>query len=198
MATDVNEIVNNLLEFYNFNDKTVVSVGAGGGQLIAYGRTAKKVLAIDYDKGALDRLKENLLKAGLDDKFTLIHSDFYDSRLQGDVVMFEFCLHEMKDPEAALKQALTMAPSILITDHCPDSEWAYIGDEKEKVAKSWAAIELHDVKKVLRYDTVQFFNDYEELYQKVKVQGAKSIERIKGYKDKRNITIPMSYGFVLI
>jgi len=91
-----------------------------------------------------------------------------------------------------------MAPTILITDHWPDSEWAYIGDEKEKVAKSWAAIELQDVKKVLRYDTVQSFNDYEELYQKVKVQGATSIERIEGYKDKRNFTIPMSYGFVLI
>lgn len=198
MATDIKKIINNLLAFYDFNNQTIITVGAGGGQLIEYGRISKNVLAIDHDEEALHKLKDNLLKSGLDDKFTLIHSDFYLSNLQGDVVMFEFCLHEMKDPKKALKHALTMAPNILITDHWPSSEWAYIVDEKEKVAKSWTALELFHLKKVHRYDTVQFFNDYEEIYQKVKMQGENSIKRINDFKDKKNFTIPMSYGFALI
>ena len=54
---------------------------------------------------------------------------------RGDVVMFEFCLHEMKDPVAAINHALTMAPTVLITDHWSGSEWAYVVDEEEKVIR---------------------------------------------------------------
>jgi 16S rRNA G966 N2-methylase RsmD len=198
MATDIKKMINNLLKFYDCNNQTIITVGAGGGQFIEYVRNAKKVLAIDNDEEALQKLKDNLLKSGLDDKFTLIHSDFYLSNLRGDVVMFEFCLHEMKDPEAAIKHAQTMAPNILITDHLTDSEWAYIVDEKEKVAKSWDALELFHLKKVQKYNTLHFFNDYEEIYQRVNVQGENSIKRINDFKDKKNFTIPMSYGFALI
>ena len=198
MATDINKIINNLLEFYDFNNQTIITVGAGGGQLIEYGRISKNVVAIDYDKEALQKLKDNLVKSGLDDKFTLVHSDFYLSNLKGDVVMFEFCLHEMNDPETALKHALTMAPDVLIIDHWPGSEWAFFGDEEEKIAKSWAALKLFHPKKVQKFDTVQFFNDYEEIYQKVKAQGEISIKRINDFKDKKNFSIPMSYGIALI
>jgi hypothetical protein len=155
-------------------------------------------LAIDFDKESLQKLKDNLLRSGLDDKFTLIHSDFYLSILKGDVVMFEFCFHEMEDPEAALKHALTMAPHVLILDHWPDSEWAYIGGEEENIAKSWTALNLFHLIKVQKFDTIQSFNDYEEIYQKVKVQGANSIKRINDFKGKKNFTIPMSYGIALI
>jgi hypothetical protein len=34
MATDLNLIITNLLAFYDFTNKTIVSVGAGGGQRI--------------------------------------------------------------------------------------------------------------------------------------------------------------------
>jgi len=198
MATDIKKIIENLLEFCDFNNRTIITVGAGGGQLIEYGRISKMVVAIDYDEEALNKLKENLLKSGLDNKFELIHSDFYLSNFKGDAVLFEFCLHEMQDPETALKHALTMAPDVLILDHWPGSEWAFIGDEEEKIVKSWKALELFHIKKVQKYDTVQSFNDYEEIYQKVKVQGETSIKRINDFKDKKNFTIPMSYGFALI
>jgi tRNA A58 N-methylase Trm61 len=198
MATDIKKIINNLLEFYDFYNQTIITVGAGGGQLIEYGRISKNVVAIDFDKEALQKLKDNLLKSGLEDKFTLIHSDFYLSNLKGDVVLFEFCLHEMNDPETALKHALTMASDVLILDHWPGSEWAFIVDEEEKIAKSWTALELFHQKKVQKFDTVQFFNDYEELYQKVKVQGETSIKRINDFKDKKNFSIPMPYGIALI
>ena len=198
MATDINIIIRNLLEFYDFNSKTIVTVGEGGGQLIEYGRVSKHVIAVDYDREALDKLKVNLVKSGLDDKFELVHSDFNRSGVEGDVVMFEFCLHEMEDPLSALKHALTMAPDILVLDHWPDSEWAFFGDEDQKIVKSWAAVHEFCVKKIQKFDTVQFFHDYEELYQKVKPQGKVSIDRIKGFQGKTNFTIPMSYGFALI
>ena len=198
MATDTKKIIENLLEFFDFNNQTIISVGAGGGQFIEYGRVSKQVIAVDNDKEALSRLENSLQKSQLLHKFALINSDFYLFNRKGDVVMFEFCLHEMKDPEAAINHALTMAPIILINDHWPSSEWAYIVDEKEKVINSWKALKRFDLKKIQQYDTVQFFHDYDELFQKVKVQGENSINRISQYKDKKDFTIPMSYGFALI
>jgi hypothetical protein len=64
-----------------------------------------------------------------------------------------------------------MAPGILVTDHRPDSQWAYIVDEKEKVINSWESLKKFKIKKVRLYNTVQFFHDYEELFLKVNVQG---------------------------
>jgi len=198
MATDINKILNNLYELYDLTDHTIITVGAGGGQLIGYGNKAKKVLAIDYDKEALGKLKDNLIKAGLEEKFSLIYSDFSVLDLHGDVVMFEFCLHEMDNPETALKHAKTMAPEIIVLDHITGSEWAFIGAEEEKIEKSWKALMGLNPRKVQKFDTIQFFHEYEELYQKVRPQGEISIERIQRYKGKTNITIPMTYAIALI
>lgn len=198
MAANVNEIIANLLSFYKFENQKIISVGAGGGQFIEYGRSSKQVVAIDNDREALNRLECNLRKAELLDKFTLVNSDFYLVKEVADVVVFEFCLHEMADAKLAVQHALTMAPNVLVNDHWPESEWAYIVDEREKVVNSWEALQGFAFKKIQRYDTFQFFHDYEELYQKVKVQGENSISRISRYKNKKDFTIPMSYAFALI
>jgi N6-adenine-specific methylase len=198
MATDTKQIVINLLSFYDFTDKTIISVGAGGGQFIEYGRSAKKVYAVDNDKNALLKLEDNLQKANLSDRFTLIHSEFENITQTADVVLFEFCLHEMKDAKAAISHALTLSPNILISDHWPTSEWAYIVDEREKATVSWNSINTFNPQKIQQYEAVQIFVDYEELYQKVKGQGEATIQRIEKYKNQTNIEIPMSYGFVLV
>lgn len=198
MATDTKQIVSNLLSFYDFTDKTIISVGAGGGQFIEYGRNAKKVYAIDNDKNALIKLEDNLKKANLSDKFTLIHSEFENITQTADVVLFEFCLHEMKDARATINHALTLSPNILISDHWPTSEWAYIVDEREKATANWNAISSFGPQKVQQYNALQFFAEYEELYQKVKGQGETTIQRIEQYKNQSNIKIPMSYGFAMI
>ncbi len=198
MATDIKKILENLFEFYDFSDKTIISVGAGGGQFIEYGYVAKQVIAVDNDKEALNQLAGNLQKSGLTEKFRLVHSDFNHVQEKGDVVMFEFCLHEMKDSEAAIIHALTMAPEVLITDHWPGSEWAYFVDEREKVMNSWSAINRFTLKRTQRYDTIQLFHNFDELFQKVKVQGDTAIIRIKQFQDQKEITIAMSYGFALI
>lgn len=198
MAVDINEVIDNLYKFYKFDNKVIISVGSGGGQFIEYGRNSKHVIAIDNDQEALTSLEKALQKKQLINKFTLIHSDFYEVKIKGDVVFFEFCLHEMSDTELAINHALTMAPCILISDHWPESEWAYIVDEKEKVIHSWLRLKKFAFTKVQRFDTYQFFKNYQELFSKVKVQGEKSIDRIKQYKSRTNFKIPMSYGFVQI
>ena len=137
-------------------------------------------------------------KSGLINKFTLIHSDFYLTDQKGDVVIFELSLHELYDPTLAIRHALTLAPNVLILDHWVSSDWVYFIDEKQKVTRSWAALEAFDFKKFQQYDTFEFFDDYEELYEKIKGQGETAISRIEQFKDKKQFTIPLSYAIVLI
>ncbi|MDD4857209.1 MAG: hypothetical protein PHD74_03785 [Candidatus Krumholzibacteria bacterium] len=56
MATDIGKIVENLVSFYDFKGKDVVHVGAGGGQLVGYAHSPRKITAIDNDRSAVERL----------------------------------------------------------------------------------------------------------------------------------------------
>jgi len=56
MATDVELVLENLVRFYPFDGKVMISVGAGGGQLAGCGRAARKVIAVDSDAAALGAL----------------------------------------------------------------------------------------------------------------------------------------------
>ncbi len=198
MAVNVNEILANLFEFYDFTDKTMLSVGAGGGQFIEYGRTARKVYAVDCDADALTLLKINLDKKSLTEKFTLIHSEFELFDIKTEVTFFEFCLHEMKDAAIAVGHALDCSQAVLISDHWIDSEWAFVVDEKEKVERSWNMLKKFQFQKLKVYHTTQRFTDYNELYQKVKSQGESTLNRIEKYQGCIDFEIPMSYAFGLI
>ena len=198
MATDYKKLVEDLLAFYDFKEKTVLSVGAGGGQFIEFGRETGQVLALDSDGQALENLRENLRIAGLESKFAPILGDFFEVELKADVVYFEFSLHEMRDPGAAVERGRSMAPAVVVFDHWPGSEWTYCTAEENKVAASWESLSRFPVKKKEMHEAVQFFNDYEELFQKVKGQGETSLERIERYKGQTGIRIPMRYGLALI
>ncbi len=198
MATDIQKVIANLSAFYDLTDRIIISVGAGGGQLVEYGRPARRVFAVDHDRAALEKLRERLAAAGLEEKYTLVHSDFLSADLRADVVLFEFCLHEMPDPAAAIQHAGTMAPNILIMDHGPGSEWSFIAAEEDKVARLWSLLSLSHLRKVQTYETVQRFGDYEELRQKVMGQGEVALARIVPYQSRLNFTIPMTYRFALI
>lgn len=198
MPADYQKMIADLLAFYDFGAKTVLDVGAGGGQLIEYGRAAGRVLALDIDPAALDKLRENLKTAGLEDKFEPVLGDFFRIDLKADVVLFEFSLHEMADPASAVERALFVAPDVVVFDHWPGSPWIFIGAEEDKVAASWASLGRFPVKKTRRYDTVQAFRDYRQLYERVKGQGETSLARIVPYRDRTDIRIPMSYGLALI
>ena len=198
MATDIQKIIENLLGVYDFSRRTMIVVGGGGGQFIEYGRSARHILAVDNDAEAIRKLGENLKKAGLEDKFTPILGDFFGVCLKGDGVLFEFCLHEMSNPKAAVQHARTMASDVIIIDHWPGSEWSYYTAEDEKVAGSWASLESFVFKKKQKYDAVHRFRDYDELCQKVKDQGEVSLARIEKFRSQKDICIPISYGIAVI
>jgi hypothetical protein len=49
LATDYAQLTGNLLRFYDFTNKVVLFVGAGGRQLLALSAGTKKLIAIDQD-----------------------------------------------------------------------------------------------------------------------------------------------------
>ena len=198
MATDINAIENNLGNFYDFHDKTVVHVGAGGGQFIGYSEIARSVLAIDIDEEATAHLEKQVNEYGLSHKFTIRVADFVSVSAEADVVFFEFCLHEMSNPEQVLEHAQTLAPDIVIIDHHPDSEWAWYVLEDEKARRSWSAARRCNVVRENSFDGRQYFSNYSQLYDKVKVMGGDAIDRISNFIDRSDIYIPMKYAIALI
>ena len=197
MATDIEQIIRNLEAFYDFSGKTVLHVGAGGGQLMGYAVNARRVLAIDDNSDAIKSLKtaiENLRLKNV----SVLQRDFFEVDASGDVVFFEFCLHEIKDPDAALTKAFEMAAEVLILDHAPESRWAWFTAETEKATASWNAVKRFSISEERKFHAVQKFADFGELYEKVKVLGEPSLSRILEYKDKRDILIGMDYTLALI
>ncbi len=198
MATDYKRIIQNLFDFFDLSGRTIVAVGAGGGQFLEYGRLAAKVIAVDQDAEALGVLREKLAQAGLADKFALVQSAFLDFQEKADVVLFEFCLHEMPDPSAALAHARTLAPAVVVMDHWPGSEWAFMAAEEDKATEAWASIVSSRPERVVSFEASQVFSGFDELWQKVRSQGEISLARIERFKGLSDISIPMSYGFALL
>lgn len=198
MATDVPLLIRNLLGFYDFTGRTVVSVGAGGGQLVEYGRGARKVFAVDSDGAALERLAAALETRGLTESFELVPADLLAARCRGDVVLFEFSLHEMPDPDLALAHARTLAHDVLVLDHAPGSEWAFHTAEEEKVRASAAALRRFGVRSERRFKAEQRFADHAELLAKVAVQGPVAVERAERFRGATGIVIPFGYSITLL
>ena len=197
MATDIGQIVANLLAFYDVANKTVVAVGAGGGQLIEYTRSARRVIAVDRDKAAIDRLVARARETGLADRFTLVTSDFLDVRPRGDVVLFEFCLHLMAEPERALAHAAELAPEVVVIGHAPGSRWSWYAAEDIGVEAAWKAAEGH-IRRRQDVETFQHFRDYAELEARLANQGSRSLARIRPLLGQTAIAIPMPYRLALL
>jgi hypothetical protein len=198
VATDIGQIVLNLSAFYEFAGKTVVAVGAGGGQLVEYARPARQVIAIDRDRAALERLAARLHEFGLTDKFSLVASDLLDARPRGDVVLFEFCLHEMADPKRALAHARELAPDVLVIDHAPGSLWEWYAAEDGQVEAGWKAVERAKVRRQQSVEPWQLFPDYAALEARLALQGPVSLERIGRHRGESAIAIPMPYRLALL
>ena len=198
MATDVAAVLANLLGFYEFDAKGMISVGAGGGQFAGYGRVAREVIAVDTDGAALATLAERTRALGIAGRFVLLEKDFMSVAERADVVLFEFSLHEIADRGGALAHAATLAPDIVVIDHAPGSAWAHVVDETEKVAAAWAVVAARGVRKVEDYRAVQRFSSHQELLDKVGCQGAEAIRRIERWRGWTDIRIPMAYRIALL
>ena len=198
MATDLRELTENLVRFYNFKNKIVVYVGAGGRQLLTPLEGTKKLIAIDQDGTALKELRQNVAANGWQDSVEVVPSSFEDAALRGDIVYFEFCLHEMADPGSALRHARSLAPDIVVYDHSPDSEWIFYGAEEDKVRNSHAAMERFGIRRREEFHAQQRFGDHAELLARVAGQGELSIQRVGHFAGATNIAIPMDYEVVLL
>jgi ubiquinone/menaquinone biosynthesis C-methylase UbiE len=198
VATDLARILGNLLAFFDFSDAVMISCGAGGGQLAEYGRTARKVIAVDIDPKALDRLRDRLRSLGLEDKFELIQSDFCRISRSADVVLFEVSLHELPDPARALRHAAALAKAVVVLDHAPGSEWSSYVLDSEKVEISWREVERFGIVRKNDYEATQTFANYEELAAKVASAGEGALRQIERFRTATKIELAMPYRIALL
>ena len=198
MAADYQQMLRNLAQFYDFSGKIVLGVGTGGGQLVELARAVKKLIAIDNDPAAIRQLQARLASHGLESQVEILEADFFQTSLHGDVVYFEFCLHEMADPAAALRHAATLAPDVLVFDHLPDSPWIFLGAEEDKVRHSTEVLAHFDCLRKQAYRTEQHFQDHAQLLERISGQGAVAVDRSRRYLGMTNIVIPMTYGINLL
>lgn len=198
MATNVQAILANLLTFYDFSSKDVIAVGAGGGQLAGYGALARSVVAIDPDTAALAALAKRAEALALTSRFTYCAEEFEDTNCTGDVALFEFSLHEMKDPARALTHASSVAREVVVLDHAPGSPWAFHTDEVEKVTSSWQVIDRRGLRRMCKFDAAQTFADHEELVAKVACQGEEALKRAERFRGQRDVRVPMPYVIALL
>ena len=198
MAVDYAQLIANPRRFYDFSGKVALVVGAGGGQLLDPACKAKKLIAIDRHREALDKLRATIDASGAQNSIEVVCASFEDVRLPGDVVYFEFCLQETSDPEQALTHARTLAPDIVVFDHLPDSPWSFHAAEEDKVRRSAEAMERFGVRRRQTFSTEQRFRNHDELLAKIRVQGPMALQRAERFIGATNIVIPMSYGLALL
>ena len=198
MAADIGRIARDLTGFYDFSGKDVVYVGAGGGRLLDAVKSARRLQAVDQDAAALEQLRQAAARMGLATPLTLTAGDYAGTSLKGDVVYFEFCLHEMPDPATALGRALSSAPEVVVLDHLPDSPWVVLTGETGKAAASWAALARLPARRQERFEGVQAFKDYEDIRSKLAVLGPAALERIEPFRARKDFQVLMPYGAVLL
>src|SRR3989339_594061 len=129
MACDIKRLMANLHAACDFKGKQIIWVGAGVGQIAPHLAMARKVFAVDNDAKTLAVLAENIGKLGLTKSFELIHCDFSELSRTADIVLFDFCLHEMTAPAKAIIKAKELAPDVVVFDHWPGSKWSYLANE---------------------------------------------------------------------
>ncbi len=198
MAADYARLIAQRRSFYDFTAKTVLFVGAGGGQLLDPTVKAKKLIAIDPSKEALGELERSVAAKGMQDVVEVVCAKFEEVTSSGNVVYFEFCLHEIADPMRALVHARTLAPDIVVFDHSPGSAWAFHAAEEEKVRRSSEAMERFGIRRRESFRTEQIFRDYAEFLAKLSTQGPVAIERAREFAGATAIIIPMDCHLALL
>jgi ubiquinone/menaquinone biosynthesis C-methylase UbiE len=198
MAADLQAILEDLGSCYDLGGRSVIHVGAGGGQLLAFVAGARGVLGVDTDAAALAQLETKVREMGLVGRYRTAHADVLSIREHADIVYFEFCLHEIVDAATALEHARTLAPVVLIADHAPGSSWSWYLCESEKVQRGWKAAERYPFVFDRIFTGWQRFHDHEELVAKVAVMGECALRRVEEFRGRRDFTIPMPYRVALL
>ena len=198
MPADYKQMARDLKQFYGFAGKTVVGVGAGNGPFTDLVCEASRLIVVDNNPGAICQWQTKIAAEGLESRVSLIEGDFCDTSTGGDVVYFEFCLHEMDDPGRALRHALNLAPEVVVFDHLPDSEWAFHAAEEVKIRRSADALANCNRLRHQEFRTEQRFENYQQLVDKVSCQGGVALQRAERYRAASEIAIPMTYALSLL
>jgi len=198
MATDISAVLRDIESCYDFAGRSVIHVGAGGGQFIGYAGKAQRVLGVDPDAAAIERLKEAIRRNGLEGRFRAEQGDILSLSTRADVVFFEFCLHEIVDPLTALRHARGLAPEVLVADHAPGSSWAWHMCEAEKVLRGWTAAERFPRALDRTFPGTQRFHDHAELLAKLHSLGDCVIRRLREFEGRQDFAIDMPYRVALL
>lgn len=198
MTLDYRQLTENLRGFYDFAGKVVLFVGVGGRQLLDPSIETKKLIAIDRNLVALREFRKNHDERGTGASVEVVGGEFEDVKLCGDVVYFEFCLHEMPDPQRALAHARSLAPDAVVFDHWPGSDWVFYAAEEKAVRRSAEAMKHFGIRRRQEFQTEQRFKDHAELLAKIAEQGPVAIERAQYFAGATNIVIPMKYELALL
>ena len=163
LTVDLRQLRLNLHHFYDFTDKTVLFVGAGGRQLLDMAVKTKKIVAIDQNDDALKELRGRVSACDPPAPIEVIASRFTDVFASGDVVYLELCLHEMNDPYRALTHARGLSPEIVVFDHLPGSVWSFYAAEEENVRRSMDAMQRFGIRRHATFTMEQQFKNHAEL-----------------------------------
>ena len=198
LATDYAQLAKNLLRFYDFTNKVVLFVGAGGRQLLDPSAGTKKLIAIDQDVEALRELAANVAAKGIQGSMEVVGSKFEDVALSAMWSISNFVCTRWPIPRRRLPTPRIWHATPVVFDHSPDSEWIFYGAEEDKVRSSTQAMERFGLKGRERFHTEQRFEDYAELLAKVSAQGPTAIQRAQRFAGATNIVIPMRYELNLL
>lgn len=198
MVVDRSELTANLQGFYDFEGKSALCVGAGGGLILDPSSGVARVVAVDRDAGALQKFRaESKAKwAGVPLRF--IPRKFETVNVRSDVVYFEFCMHMMDDPHKALQHARSIAPDIIVMDHRPGSKWVYYWAGEEEVLRSTKALESFGVRRQKEFVAEQRFKDWEAFAARLSGEGEESRRRVLELKGAEEVHMRMDYGLYLL
>jgi hypothetical protein len=197
MAVDRRLLAADLRRFYDFADEVVVLVGAGGS-LFDPERRPRRLIAVDKNEAPLLELEKTMAAKGMSEALRTTVGDFHDVTEQGDVVYFEFSLHEMPDPTKTLEHAKSLAPNIVVFDHSLGSEWMFLAAEDDQVRRCADALNRFGIRRKTALATEQRFADYDELASKLAGGGVAATSRIERFAGATNIAIAMPYELVLL
>ncbi|MGP8125697.1 MAG: class I SAM-dependent methyltransferase [Nitrososphaerales archaeon] len=192
------ELTSNLTKFYDFKGKAVLYVGAGGGQLLDPASGPGRMVAIDKDTKSLDGFRSEARSKWAGIPISFVPREFENVDQKGDVVYFEFCLYQMKDPREALEHARSLAPDIVVMDHLPGSEWVYYWAGEDLVLKSTKVVESFGVRSSSRFIAEHRFQDYEALAARLRGVGKVSRRRVLELRGAKDIRMRMTYGLFLL
>ena len=104
----------------------------------------------------------------------------------------------MDDPRQAIFHAKTLAPDVVIFEHCPSSEWVLYAAEEQNVRLCADALAVFNIKRRQNACAEQTFKDHAELVAKLTPQGTLAIERASRFAGATNIVIPMKCNLTLL